>query len=452
MVKGPPLRNAFGFGLLIKSPLFLSEILLARPFRQAVCRFSHSRVNVGNLIASRREASLIEAGTCAMNEPKKLIGEMSMKRLIILASFCLGLATFGVVQGQDETKVEAQQESQDLAERLKATPDDEDLFNQYMIQQLGSLRQILQSDPDKAEKIVAEMKSLIESLEPETDPGKTNVQRAKMVLNSYGQQIELARVTLEQLVARLEEDPNDSKSLTMYLSKVMSEIAPMTSDDPDLAEERLAAAREFVAGLKEKMGEDGPVALLERMEGSFESLASRIATGKRLASLVGMKAAPMEIETWVNGDPLTESDLKGKVVILDFWAVWCGPCIATFPHLREWHEKYSDKGLEIVGLTRYYNYQWDEDEDRAMRAGEDEEVTPEQEQEMLVKFAEQHELKHRFAIQDGSELSEYYAVSGIPHVVVIDREGTIRMIKIGSGEANANAISELLEQLFSEGA
>ena len=58
---------------------------------------------------------------------------------------------------------------------------------------------------------------------------------------------------------------------------------------------------------------------------------------------------PLEVEAWVNGNALTDKELEGKVVLIDFWAVWCGPCIATFPHLREWRDKYSDKGLVIIG-------------------------------------------------------------------------------------------------------
>lgn len=56
------------------------------------------------------------------------------------------------------------------------------------------------------------------------------------------------------------------------------------------------------------------------------------------------------INTWLNSEPLTVKQLEGKVVLLDFWAYSCVNCVRTLPHLREWHEKYHDKGLVIIGL------------------------------------------------------------------------------------------------------
>ena len=144
---------------------------------------------------------------------------------------------------------------------------------------------------------------------------------------------------------------------------------------------------------------------------------------------------------------MTDGDLKGKVVVLDFWAVWCGPCTANFPHLREWNEKYAGKGLVMIGLTGYDNYDRDEKADKATRS--DAKVAPEKEQAMLVKFAAQHKLTHRFGIEKNHGLSRYYGVTGIPQVVVIDREGVVRLIKVGSGASNAKDIGALLETLLS---
>jgi thiol-disulfide isomerase/thioredoxin len=224
----------------------------------------------------------------------------------------------------------------------------------------------------------------------------------------------------------------------------------MAYSRPDEAEARLTALKAFAAKVAEAATSDATktrIAGLSGARGTFTSLEKAIEKGRDYAALVGKDAAPLTVKTWVNGTPLTAGDLQGKVVLLDFWAVWCGPCIVTFPHLREWQEKYGDKGLVIIGLTRYYDWNWDDDEGYAAKS--EDEVSDDQEQEMLKKFAAYYHLKHRFAIQEeGDSLDEYYGVNGIPHVVVLDKAGKVRMIRVGSGKQNAADIDKLLAELL----
>ena len=71
----------------------------------------------------------------------------------------------------------------------------------------------------------------------------------------------------------------------------------------------------------------------------------------RLAYLYGKRAPELrEIKAWKGNDPVTLKELKGKVVILDFWGSWCGPCVHSMPYLMALHDKYHDKGLEIIAL------------------------------------------------------------------------------------------------------
>jgi len=70
------------------------------------------------------------------------------------------------------------------------------------------------------------------------------------------------------------------------------------------------------------------------------------------AAQVSPQAAPAftGIDTWLNSAPLNLQQLRGKVVLVDFWTYTCINCIRTLPHVKQWHEKYKDKGLVVVGV------------------------------------------------------------------------------------------------------
>src|SRR5262249_48854544 len=70
--------------------------------------------------------------------------------------------------------------------------------------------------------------------------------------------------------------------------------------------------------------------------------------------LPGKSAPDIPAGFTLNAKPAKLSELKGKVVVLDFWAMWCVPCVVSFSHLRDWHRDYAAQGLEVIGVTTYY--------------------------------------------------------------------------------------------------
>jgi len=128
--------------------------------------------------------------------------------------------------------------------------------------------------------------------------------------------------------------------------------------------------------------------------------------------------------------------LKGKVVILDFMAHWCGPCKAALPGLRDLYATYHAKGLEVVSVTSFYGYY-----------GAKQGVKPDDEFELMKGFVKQQGMTWPVVFDAMQATHANYHVGGIPHLVVIDRAGKMQNITVGYTKESEAEVAALVKKL-----
>jgi thiol-disulfide isomerase/thioredoxin len=156
-------------------------------------------------------------------------------------------------------------------------------------------------------------------------------------------------------------------------------------------------------------------------------------------SLVSTTPLPaLEADEWVEQKPVKLSDLRGQVVLLDFWAPWCGPCRYTLPQLSRWHNTYKGKGLVILGLTKYYGH------------GDGQELAPPEELVYLRNFRTRNRLPYGFLVSESDKNELNYGVFSIPTSYLIDRKGVVRYISLGASEEEIQNLGALIKKLVEE--
>lgn len=285
-----------------------------------------------------------------------------------------------------------------------ASEDDAKLFlTKSHTAMLEAADKILDSKPVGAPRVAA-LKAKVEALLTLKELGDDEATKKLGDLAAElkdDKQLEVVRLVTPYIgIAEDKKNPDTPRSWAEIKPKLAA--AP---ENQDLAKEAIQAVRSLEgSGSTEvavKVYRELGVILAKSKDPQIAALGSSFDGIVRRLTLPGR---PIEISGHlVDGRPVNPSALKGKVVLVDFWATWCGPCKAELPNVLANYEKYHSRGFEVVGVSC--------DEDKAA----------------LVKFIEEQKLPWPIMFQQPGEpsMANYYGITGIPTAILTNKKGEV---------------------------
>ena len=222
----------------------------------------------------------------------------------------------------------------------------------------------------------------------------------------------------------------DSQRVLVYLGRAYEK-----AKKPDLAID--AYVRSLAVYIPKDTSAAAPLRELWRKKhGSLAGLDARLETARagprKAAAFDGRRmerAAPAWSSTYLDGKPVTSAEFKGKVVVLDFWGSWCGPCRVELPIFQAIYEKYRDKGVVFLGM----NY---------------ERPVPGKDLKQLAQeFMDRHKYTFPVVVDHDQVASNAYGITGYPTVFLIDKGGTIRFKNVGVADGIEMILQDQIEAL-----
>ena len=208
---------------------------------------------------------------------------------------------------------------------------------------------------------------------------------------------------------------NESRARMRFLAEHYADRNSVLAVLPSLrGEENEELVQQVLARLESKNPNYAPLLKYKAEMAEAKAQKERLAEGK--------VAPEFSFPTPDGKKKLGPQDFKGKILVLDFWASWCGPCRAEIPHLKEAYKEYSNKGVAFFSVSI-------DKDDAAWRKAMKEENMP---------WAQAQ------APKAGKDVMKQYQFSGIPYILVLDEEG-----KIVAKNLRGKALTDKLEELLS---
>ncbi|MGE0143530.1 MAG: TlpA family protein disulfide reductase [Planctomycetota bacterium] len=250
------------------------------------------------------------------------------------------------------------------------------------------------------------------------------------------------------------------RMVTMYpddamLLRIVGTILPRLTAP---AEFRMAFARGVIASARTTAAKDALMAGLyvsgkdsSSPRAPADAVASRAVATTPDAS-VDTPAPPIEVARTLDGKPFDLATLRGKVVMLDFFATWCAPCRAALPRVRALAEQHGDD-LRLVGVSRFYGRGMDfTDPTVELPHGGTMKNDIDESTEFAINttFAERFGIDYPVVFTTAECMASAYGVRGIPTVIVIGRDGRIVGRAVGSSDAAERSLRELVARAVAQ--
>ena len=208
---------------------------------------------------------------------------------------------------------------------------------------------------------------------------------------------------------------NESRARMRFLAEHYADRNSVLAVLPSLrGEENEELVQQVLSRLESKNPNYAPLLKYKAEMAEAKAQKERLAEGK--------VAPEFSFPTTDGKKKLGPQDFKGKILVLDFWASWCGPCRAEIPHLKEAYKEYSNKGVAFFSVSI-------DKDDAAWRKAMKEENMP---------------WTQAQAPKAGKDVMKQYQFSGIPYILVLDEEG-----KIVAKNLRGKALTDKLEELLS---